>query len=275
MRIQFRNIGQAEFTLKTCLRVLKEETDVLPDEHLPSQRLRNAFCVGLGYSSYPELKKLMHPPLGDAWEEPEKEDFDEAICNGFEKAMELLLTENYIEAYHEDVPVMIGCDAAKELKEVMLPTATAAEFEMNGLLLLGVYESQSTDTAAHEDSPQILEGAESELRTAIAMEPRLIQAHRGLAEIEFARNNFEESRRLTEIALRLTIGSLETDAPDAFDWGSDGETLPYLEIRHALGLSLLKLGKHDDARREFDEILKRDKADRLGVRAILKDMGAA
>lgn len=59
MRILFRNLGQAEFYLKTSKRALVNNLIAPDGGRLPAQRVRNAFCMGLGYSSYDELKLIM------------------------------------------------------------------------------------------------------------------------------------------------------------------------------------------------------------------------
>jgi len=59
MRILFRNIGQAEFYLKVSKRTLANNLIVPDGGRLPTQRVRNALCKGLGYSSYDDLKLIM------------------------------------------------------------------------------------------------------------------------------------------------------------------------------------------------------------------------
>lgn len=74
MRILFRNLGQAEFYLKTSKKALANNLIAPDGGRLPTQRVRNALCKGLGYSSYDELKLIMSrrhevdasfPPLDD------------------------------------------------------------------------------------------------------------------------------------------------------------------------------------------------------------------
>lgn len=59
MRILFRNLGQAEFYLKACKKTLANNLIAPDGGRLPTQRVRNALCKGLGYSSYDELKITM------------------------------------------------------------------------------------------------------------------------------------------------------------------------------------------------------------------------
>jgi hypothetical protein len=56
MRIHFSNRGHAERCLKDCQFILETALSISRSHRLPSSRLRNAFCQGLGYSSYQELK---------------------------------------------------------------------------------------------------------------------------------------------------------------------------------------------------------------------------
>lgn len=272
MRILFRNMGQAQLVLKTCMRVLKEDFGFPPETQLSSQRLRNAFCVGLGYSSYSELQKLMEHPLGDSWEEPEEEDFREALSLAFEKAYELLASEAIIGPYDEDAPIDTSAKAVEKIKKAMIPSAAAGELEFNGVALLSLYESGRCEP---KDLPQLLDDAEEEFSGAVQLQPRMVDAHHALARIAFKRKDFEASRKHASTALLLCVGALETDAPDAFDWGSDASTLSYLHIRHTLGMTLWSLGKNGDARNEFSEILKRDKSDRFHVRDVLTQIQAA
>lgn len=65
MRIHFLNRGHAECCLKNCRLILEAELSAGRSHKLPAQRLRNAFCQGLGYSSYEELERFLslHPTL--------------------------------------------------------------------------------------------------------------------------------------------------------------------------------------------------------------------
>lgn len=271
MRIVFRNLGQAELVIKTCMSTLKEATGLSSDQHIPSQRLRNEFAKGLGYSSYTELQNLS-ASLNSAWEPPDEEDFREAMVRGFEKAMKELRTNGVIGHYHEDAPVIIAGEASDKLEEVILPDVTAAKDEWTGLAALGSFHSPET---AEKDKAGLLRVAEEALRSAIDHDPRLLDSRLALATIEWDRQNYTASRDLAQQALDLTIGHLKTDAPEAFEWGSDDMTRAYLQARHTLGLSLMMLGSKDAARREFEEVLKRDKSDRFGVQLTLNEMATA
>ena len=73
MRVDFKHQSQADRHLKTCKRILAENLVTLTeDAHLPSQRIRNSFCKGFGFSSYTELSSIVkqtgreyHPPSPD------------------------------------------------------------------------------------------------------------------------------------------------------------------------------------------------------------------
>lgn len=62
MRIHFNNLGHAKLYLKASKRLLDKNL-ISPDGgRLPTQRLRNAFCKGWGYSSYEDLMRIMRTP---------------------------------------------------------------------------------------------------------------------------------------------------------------------------------------------------------------------
>lgn len=87
MRILFRNIGQAEFFLKTSKKALANNLIAPDGGRLPTQRVRNALCKGLGYSSYDELKIIMSQPHEDDSAFPSSEDLHWAFYNGFSLAL--------------------------------------------------------------------------------------------------------------------------------------------------------------------------------------------
>lgn len=63
MRIPFKHKGQADFYLKTCKKILANNLIGPDGGRLPTQRVRNALCRGVGYNSYDDLKFIMaeHP----------------------------------------------------------------------------------------------------------------------------------------------------------------------------------------------------------------------
>lgn len=87
MRILFRNIGQAEFFLKTSKKALANNLIAPDGGRLPTQRVRNALCKGLGYSSYDELKIIMSNRHEDDSPLPSSEDLHWAFYNGFSLAL--------------------------------------------------------------------------------------------------------------------------------------------------------------------------------------------
>jgi|SRR5215213_4495604 len=93
MRILFRNLGQAEFYLKTIKRTLAIHLIAPDGGRLPTQHVRNALCKGLGYSSYDELKRIMnqrHEPDNFL---PKPVDLHRAFSKGFSLA--LAVAEEY------------------------------------------------------------------------------------------------------------------------------------------------------------------------------------
>jgi hypothetical protein len=93
MHILFRNLGQAEFYLKTCKRALANNL-IAPDEgRLPTQRVRNALCNGLGYSSYDKLKLIMSRRHEGDNSFPASDELHWAFYKGFSLA--LAIAEEY------------------------------------------------------------------------------------------------------------------------------------------------------------------------------------
>jgi hypothetical protein len=56
-------MGHANWFLKTCKKILANHLIGPDGGRLPTQRVRNALCRGVGYNSYDELKFIMaqHP----------------------------------------------------------------------------------------------------------------------------------------------------------------------------------------------------------------------
>ncbi len=87
MRILFRNIGQAEFFLKTSKKTLANNLIAPDGGRLPTQRVRNALCKGLGYSSYDELKIIMSQRHEYDNSFPSSDDLHWAFYKGFSLAL--------------------------------------------------------------------------------------------------------------------------------------------------------------------------------------------
>lgn len=86
MRILFRNLGQAEFFLKTSKEILANNLIAPDGGRLPTQRIRNALCKGLGYSSYDELKLIMSGEHECNNSCPPPDDLHRAFSKGFSLA---------------------------------------------------------------------------------------------------------------------------------------------------------------------------------------------
>ncbi|HEX8148359.1 MAG TPA: hypothetical protein VF591_14365 [Pyrinomonadaceae bacterium] len=93
MRILFRNLGQAEFYLKACKKTLANSLIAPDGGRLPTQRIRNAFCRGLGYSSYDELKITMSRRHEFENSSLSLDDLRRAFAKGFSLA--LTIAEEY------------------------------------------------------------------------------------------------------------------------------------------------------------------------------------
>jgi hypothetical protein len=92
VRILFSNLGQSEFYLKACKKTLANSLIASDGGRLPTQRIRNAFCKGLGYSSYDELKITMRRREFDN-SSPALHDLHGALAKGFSLA--LVVAEEY------------------------------------------------------------------------------------------------------------------------------------------------------------------------------------
>lgn len=93
MRILFRNLGQAEFYLRTSKRALRNNLIGPDGKRLPTQRVRNAVCNGLGYRSYDELKLIMSQRHEGHDSSPRPDDLYRALSKGFSLA--LAVAEEY------------------------------------------------------------------------------------------------------------------------------------------------------------------------------------
>lgn len=87
MRIPFSNLGQAEYYLKACKKLLANSLIAPDGGRLPTQRIRNAFCKGLGYNSYDELKITMSRRHESDTSSPPLDDLQKAFAKGFSLAL--------------------------------------------------------------------------------------------------------------------------------------------------------------------------------------------
>lgn len=93
MRILFRNLGQAEYYLKASKKTLAKNLIAPDGGRLPTQRVRNAFCKGVGYSSYDELKLIMSQRHKYDKPSSSPDDLHRAFSKGFSLA--LAVAEEY------------------------------------------------------------------------------------------------------------------------------------------------------------------------------------
>jgi hypothetical protein len=114
MRILFRHLGQAEFCLKTCKRTLANNLIAPDGGRLPTQRVRNAFCKGLGYSSYDELKLVMSRRHEGNNSSPTPDDLRGAFSKGFSLA--LVVAEGYGFRLPEPADTLAPCLAEEVLR---------------------------------------------------------------------------------------------------------------------------------------------------------------
>lgn len=275
MRVPFKNLGQAELYLKTCNRKLTDHLKFTSNERLPTQRVRNAFCRGFGYSSYDELRLILSRPVRDFSPLASEEVFLDTFTKGFLLAFELAAkykpSPGVGRNLDQYMAPMLAQGAVDELKRegsacelfTQTPKERAEELMNHGW---GIFQNISplNDIPKH-----YLAEAEEKFSEAVAANPELADAYNGLAFIEFSRGNYAASRRYSEAALEKARKSLDSEAPDAFSWYSELETRPYMRARHNLGLSLMRMGEWQGAVSEFRELLKRNPNDNQGVRYLI------
>ena len=87
MRILFRHQGQANRFLKVSKKTLENNLIAPEGGRLPTQRVRNALCKGLGYSSYEELKLIMSQRREYDNSPPSLDDLHRAFSKGFSLAL--------------------------------------------------------------------------------------------------------------------------------------------------------------------------------------------
>jgi hypothetical protein len=93
MRILFKNLGQAEYYLKASKKTLANNLIAPDGGRLPTQRVRNTLCKGVGYNSYDELKLIMR--RRHEYDSPfsSPDDLHRAFSKGFSLA--LAVAEEY------------------------------------------------------------------------------------------------------------------------------------------------------------------------------------
>lgn len=117
---------------------------------------------------------------------------------------------------------------------------------------------------------------------AIKLDPDLADAYNGLAEVAIARGKFSAAEEYYRKAYEKAKASLGTEDEKAFAWWGELETRPYMRSRQGLGVLFLETGRHDEAIREFKELLRLNPNDNQGVRylvaptyLLINDLGGA
>lgn len=276
MRIHFKNLGQANLCLKTCKRKLTDYLERSGEVRLPSQRVRNAFCQGFGYSSFDELTRVLSNTAREFKPLPSEEDFLGCFTKGFSLAFEVVADyEPARKLVYQYMAPVLAHEAVEELKRegsaeelfTQSPGERAGEHWRREII--NAAWASVDNPPGGEISARRLAEAEEKFRQAITADPELADAYNGLAFVEFSRENYSAARRHAETALEKARRSLGTDEPAAFTWYDEIKTRPYMRARHNLGLSLMRLGDWKGAAREFKELLKRDPNDNQGVRYLI------
>jgi hypothetical protein len=93
MRIHFKHVGHANCYLKTCKRILASNLIGPDGGRIPTQRVRNALCQGLGYSNYDDLKRVMARRRDNDYYLPSPNDLRAAFASAL--ALALAVAEGY------------------------------------------------------------------------------------------------------------------------------------------------------------------------------------
>jgi hypothetical protein len=90
MRIQFKTLSRADRYLTCCKSAVLERVPEVDWDSLPSGQIRNAFCSGLGYPSYTELRRTVLLNLPEARELPDVESVRAASIDGFTQVLQMI-----------------------------------------------------------------------------------------------------------------------------------------------------------------------------------------
>jgi hypothetical protein len=101
---------------------------------------------------------------------------------------------------------------------------------------------------------------------------RCLDAHAHLGNLFF---NGDPEHALRHYAVGVGIGelSLGEDFDGVLQWGFI-DNRPFLRCMHGFGLSLWRLGRHDDAAAIFDRMLWLNPSDNQGVRFLIDEVRA-
>jgi hypothetical protein len=90
MRIYFKTLSRADRYFSRCKTAILQYIPEVDRDKYPSQRMRNAFCSGLGYSSYDELRRTVFQNLVVARDLPDVESVRQASIVGFTRAIQII-----------------------------------------------------------------------------------------------------------------------------------------------------------------------------------------
>jgi hypothetical protein len=90
MRIYFKTHSRADRYLSRCKKTILEYMPEVDRDKYRTQRTRNAFCSGLGYTSYDDLRKTISQNLEAARDLPDVESVREATIMGFTQAIRII-----------------------------------------------------------------------------------------------------------------------------------------------------------------------------------------
>ncbi|MEW5945859.1 MAG: tetratricopeptide repeat protein [bacterium] len=141
---------------------------------------------------------------------------------------------------------------------------------MNDLNRLEMEEKLDTGFEALDRG--LIVRAQNCFNTVLMSDPEAGEAYRGLGEVQRAMGDVAGARRFFKKAIGLERKKLGGDAPGAHDWWADPATRDYLRARESLAMLHWDEGRHDQAVREFREILKRTPGDDMEVRGLIASL---
>jgi tetratricopeptide (TPR) repeat protein len=224
------------------------------------------FCQGFGFSSYSELTEYLKQ-LGRNYQPTSDVDLMAALLKGFTLAFEVAKEYGFAPRLSatDTFPYIMAEMTLEELIGVDAKSNSDDEVLMQqGWAILDLDERAGADPSSEE-----LLSAEAKFKAAIAVNSGLAHAYNGLAVIDLFRERFVSAQKFAETALDTARKQLGDDSPEAYgmgDWAFGAEQRPYMESLCNLGRSLAGQHQYARAAEQFEEHLKRDTRDGLGLR---------
>lgn len=261
MRITFTNFGHAQRFLNTSKKLLEFEPHSKEFRSFPTQRVRNELCRGFGYSSFDELKRVLHSQPKDGIAISTKEAIQEALTDGMSRALDVMDECGFLHFLPRP------WDGAY-LARIVVEEVEDGVPHIRNRIANNIEEEGWESIRGQISSPDFVQGKKL-FQHAIEINPDQADAYNGLACIAMEQNNYEEGQTFSALALEKTRKSLAGENPDSYTWWGDSKTRPYMRARHNLGLCMWKLGNLAGAINEFEAMVKLNPNDNQGVRFLI------